>query len=237
VDGPESLDGTPYHWLERHDLLITFEAPPEPGDVFEIGWGAKSDEREAVLVINGQTVPVRGGGHWGFRWLRVRVPEAVKGEGYQLEMRAGEGRPGFISEIRLFKAGLSFDGPDPKKSIHRASLVLRPAKASPVGEAFPQMRAFWDRAQTNTALAQNAEDIPLYLEAEKNSRLAAEGLFRCRRYIDGWLAHADPATGLIPRNLGNSGDYWNGRDAAADNYPFMVLTAALTDRPLMEGRL
>lgn len=43
--------------------------------------------------------------------------------------------------------------------------------------------------------------------------------------------------GLIPRNLTDSQDYWNGRDAAADNYPFMVLTAALTDRPLLEGRL
>ena len=56
-------------------------------------------------------------------------------------------------------------------------------------------------------------------------------------YVDGWLAHADPATGLIPRNLTESRDFWNGRDSAADNYPFMVLTAAMTDRPLMNGRL
>ncbi|MBP9902382.1 MAG: hypothetical protein KBH45_13035 [Verrucomicrobia bacterium] len=53
----------------------------------------------------------------------------------------------------------------------------------------------------------------------------------------GWLVHADPATGLIPRNLRESRDFWNGRDSAADNYPFMVLTASLTDRPLLEGRL
>jgi hypothetical protein len=55
--------------------------------------------------------------------------------------------------------------------------------------------------------------------------------------VDGWLAQADPATGLIPRNLTTSRDFWNGRDSAADNYPFMVLTASLTDRPLLEGRL
>ena len=54
--------------------------------------------------------------------------------------------------------------------------------------------------------------------------------------IDGWLAHADPQTGLIPRNLGDS-NFWNGRDSAADNYPFMVLTAAMTDRPLFQGRM
>ncbi len=55
--------------------------------------------------------------------------------------------------------------------------------------------------------------------------------------MDGWLAHADPVSGLIPRNLNADRDLWNGRDSAADNYPFMVLTCALTDRPLFEGRM
>ena len=72
--------------------------------------------------------------------------------------------------------------------------------------------------------------------AERNSRLANEAR-PLPRYLDGWLAHADPATGLIPRNLADSRDFWNGRDSAADNYPFMVLTAALTDRDLYRGRL
>ena len=68
-------------------------------------------------------------------------------------------------------------------------------------------------------------------------QLAAEGLSRCRRYVDGWLRHADPASGLIPRNLDRDRDIWNAMDSAAANYPFMVLTAALTDRPLFEGRM
>jgi hypothetical protein len=55
--------------------------------------------------------------------------------------------------------------------------------------------------------------------------------------VDGWLGHADPATGLIPRNLRESLDFWNGHDCAADNYPFMVLAAAMTDRALLIGRL
>jgi hypothetical protein len=47
------------------------------------------------------------------------------------------------------------------------------------------------------------------------------------------LAHADPVSGLIPRNL--TGDaYWNAKDAAADNYPFMVLTAHITDDPYIK---
>lgn len=77
----------------------------------------------------------------------------------------------------------------------------------------------------------------LLAQARTNARLAAEGLERSHRYIEGWLRHADPATGLIPRNLGDGRDLWNAQDAAADNYPFMVLAAALTDRALFEGRL
>ena len=75
-----------------------------------------------------------------------------------------------------------------------------------------------------------------FRQAERNGRMASEALYRCRRYVDGWLARADPATGLIPRNLRES-DFWNGRDAAADNYPYMVLTAAMPDRGLLEGRM
>ncbi len=70
--------------------------------------------------------------------------------------------------------------------------------------------------------------------AAENGRLANEGYIRCQRYVTGWLAHADPETGLIPRNLSGS-NYWNACDAAADNYPFMVLTASLTDSALFSG--
>ncbi len=67
--------------------------------------------------------------------------------------------------------------------------------------------------------------------------MCSSDLFRNRKFVDGWLAQADPATGLIPRNLRESRDFWNGRDSAADNYPFMVLTAAMTDEALFRGRL
>lgn len=61
-------------------------------------------------------------------------------------------------------------------------------------------------------------------------------LTACWRYVHGWLQHADPKTGLIPRNL-NKDFYWNARDAAADNYPFMVLSTYFTDRGMFEGRM
>ena len=74
-------------------------------------------------------------------------------------------------------------------------------------------------------------------QAVENRRLANEGFIRCRNFVTGWLAHADPKTGLIPRNLTQDRDIWNAQDSAADNYPFMVLTAALTDRALFEGQM
>ncbi len=105
-------------------------------------------------------------------------------------------------------------------------------------EAFPEMRKLWDREPPpNPKPLEDPKLEEVFSQAERNARLAAEQLFRCRKFVDGWLSHADPKTGLIPRNLGANRDIWNAQDAAADNYPFMVLTAALTDRGLFEGRM
>ncbi len=73
--------------------------------------------------------------------------------------------------------------------------------------------------------------------AAANGRAAAAGFERNHRYLTGWLAMADPECGLIPRSLKKDRDIWNPRDSAADNYPFMVLCAAVLDRPLFEGAM
>lgn len=90
-----------------------------------------------------------------------------------------------------------------------------------------------------TGCASRAPSPPetLFQQAAANGRLANEGFVRSNRFVQDWLAHADPQTGLIPRNLSESRDFWNASDAAADNYPFMVLTTAFTDRPLFTGRM
>lgn len=77
----------------------------------------------------------------------------------------------------------------------------------------------------------------LFIKASQNAKLANEAFSRCHLFVKGWLKHADPETGLIPRNLKNDKDIWNAKDAAADNYPFMVLTAAVTDPDLFSGRM
>jgi len=80
-------------------------------------------------------------------------------------------------------------------------------------------------------------DDNAFKQAMENGQLANEGFVRCRNFVKGWLNHADPETGLIPRNLSRDKDIWNAQDSAADNYPFMVLTAAITNRPLFDGRM
>jgi hypothetical protein len=76
-----------------------------------------------------------------------------------------------------------------------------------------------------------------FRQAMENGQLANEGFIRSRNFVKGWLNHSDPVTGLIPRNLNRNKDIWNAQDSAADNYPFMVLTAAITDRPMFDGRM
>lgn len=64
--------------------------------------------------------------------------------------------------------------------------------------------------------------------AAANGELSRRAVRFCRSFARGWLVHADPRSGLLPRNL--TGDaYWNARDSAADNYPFIVLTAHVLD--------
>ncbi len=64
--------------------------------------------------------------------------------------------------------------------------------------------------------------------AEQNAVLSQRAVRFCRRFVQGWLVHADPRSGLIPRNL-TADAYWNAKDAAADNYPFMALAAYILD--------
>ena len=79
----------------------------------------------------------------------------------------------------------------------------------------------------------------IFDRAEMNGKLANEGFNRCLKYVHAWLELADSATGLIPRNINDkqSKIIWNAKDCAADNYPFMVLTSALLERDLYNGKM
>ncbi len=240
-DAAQAYRGTKYRFLGDGDLQVMFAVKPRPDQVLELLWGAKGDQREGLLTVNGRDLPaLRHGGYDGFRWLRVPVPTGTTSDCLRLSLRRGSGRAAFFGEIRL-SGPIPPEGrpPHPSAAAHLATVMVAPratyAASAPI-EAFPGMRALWDRAPPPPASPPTGVEA-IFRRAEQNARVAAEGLYRCRRYVDGWLAHADPESGLIPRNLRESRDFWNGRDSGADNYPFMVLTAALTDRPLMESRL
>jgi hypothetical protein len=85
----------------------------------------------------------------------------------------------------------------------------------------------------------SGETRQIFESAEMNGILANEGFNRCMKYVQAWLVLADSATGLIPRNINDrqSRDIWNAKDCAADNYPFMVLTSALLDQDLFNGKM
>jgi hypothetical protein len=239
--GGETYEGTEYTFLGRAELRVACDVKPRPGAALELLWGSKKDRRTAAVVVGGRTLPVSGGGDYsGFRWLRVPLPDDVEGARYEIVLKPGDGKPAFLAEVRLTVPGGDPARPDLKQPAYKMASsqpAPRRAYAAFAGEAFPEMRKVWDTpAPAPDKPAAAPAEAALRL-AERHARQANEALWRSRRYIDGWLAHADPETGLIPRNLNESRDYWNGRDSAADNYPFMVLTAAVTDRPLLEGRM
>lgn len=243
--GDQEFNGTPYHFLSRADMRVTFDVKPQAGAALELLWGSKNDKRVAIVAVNGQSLPVSGGGDYsGYRWLRVPLPDGLKGERYDVTLKPGEGgKAAFIAEVRLTAPGGDAKRPDLKQASYKAKSALKAQAARArsqwmgfQGEGFPEMRKQWDTPLPAPAKPASDEKIEAAFRlAEKNARQANEAFYRSRKFIDGWLAHADPATGLIPRNL--QVDYWNGRDSAADNWPFMVLTAAMTDRPLFEGRM
>ena len=74
-------------------------------------------------------------------------------------------------------------------------------------------------------------------QAIENGDLAHESFQRSLDFTHAWLQKTDPESGLIPSNLQSKSDLWDPANAAADNYPFMVLTAYLLDDELFQGQL
>ncbi|NQU22973.1 MAG: hypothetical protein HQ567_16980 [Candidatus Nealsonbacteria bacterium] len=214
---------TPYLWLGHGDVTLSIDVAPRSGHVLELLWGAKGDVRSAVATINGREVKIRDGGYDGFRWIAVPLPPqhsvpAADGTGdrYAVTLKQA-GRPqAFIAAVRLSGE----DGAavaDVKKSAYKISFkapAAAPNAATPPSGAFAEMRAIWDRQPPVPANppAEGSQEAA-FRRAEINSRQAAEAFFRSRRFIDGWLRHADEKTGLIPRNLDRNRDFWNAKDA------------------------
>jgi len=81
-------------------------------------------------------------------------------------------------------------------------------------------------------------------EARANGRVVNDVLVRANRNMNAWLKYADPKTKLLPdrlpglvRGKPNNELLYTPHNSGADNYPFLILTAYLTDRALYRERM
>jgi hypothetical protein len=95
-----------------------------------------------------------------------------------------------------------------------------------------------------SAAAEGTEDATLWKTARENGAMVEEIFTRTRRMLHAWLSTADPQTLLLPdRVKGVVFGRFDGKplytphNSGADNYPFLILTAYLTDTELFEGRM
>ena len=85
-----------------------------------------------------------------------------------------------------------------------------------------------------------------FQRAEENGRLFDEALAAAQRVLKAWLAHADSRTLLLPDRIpgrshglpeGDRSRLYTPHNSGADLYPYLILTAEITDPDLYRGRL
>lgn len=100
--------------------------------------------------------------------------------------------------------------------------------------------ALWIVAGAAAAGPPQPEDL-----ARVNARQAARALAAARQVLHAWLAEADPVTLLLPDRLpggrGTEGRpyqrLYTPHNSGADLYPYLILTARITDPELYSGRM
>ncbi len=80
---------------------------------------------------------------------------------------------------------------------------------------------------------------PRFERARANGVRFEQDAAACQRLLHVWMTHADPKTLLLPDNPGAERSKWiyTPHNSAADLYPYLILTAELTDPDLYRGRL
>lgn len=88
-------------------------------------------------------------------------------------------------------------------------------------------------------VAAAAPPNPHFLRARANAARFEADVEASRRVLQAWLKHADPKNLLLPDNPGDEHAKWiyTPHNSAADLYPYLILTAELTDRDLYRGRM
>ena len=80
---------------------------------------------------------------------------------------------------------------------------------------------------------------PRFVRARENGVRFEQDVAASRRVLHAWLAHADPKTLLLPDRPDAPRSEWvyTPHNSGADLYPYLILTAELTDPNLYRGRM
>lgn len=104
----ESFAGHGYRWCGNRPIEFALPAPASQPARLRLLWGSKSDQRAAVVTVNGHEHRVARGGYSGFEWLDLDIPAAeISGEKASIRIApdASHGRAAFIAEARLMPTG------------------------------------------------------------------------------------------------------------------------------------
>jgi hypothetical protein len=91
-----------------------------------------------------------------------------------------------------------------------------------------------------------AQDDARFRAAGENGRQFEQALTASQRVLKAWLTHADPRTLLLPDRIpggalglkeGDTRRLYTPHNSGADLYPYLILTACITDPDLYNGRL
>jgi hypothetical protein len=88
-------------------------------------------------------------------------------------------------------------------------------------------------------LPAQAQSPSAFAQARSNGQCFEEDVAACQRVLKTWLTHADPKTLLLPDNPGAGHAKWiyTPHNSGADLYPYLILTAELTDPDIYKGRM
>jgi len=94
--------------------------------------------------------------------------------------------------------------------------------------------------------ATRAQEDARFRAASENGKQFEQALAASQRVLRVWLTHADPRTSLLPDRIpggtlglkeGDTSRLYTPHNSGADLYPYLILTACITDLDLYNGRL
>src|SRR6478609_5547545 len=106
--------------------------------------------------------------------------------------------------------------------------------------------ALWSAPAPSAPSPPSTSSGPLFSRAHENGRQFEAAVTACDRLMRAWLEAADPKTLLLPDRLPGPGNglkpgeparLYTPHNSGADLYPYLILTAHLTDPGLYHGRM